>query len=139
MKILNNWNFTLWSLSSPLNFTCLGMSTTTCLPWSNSSSAYECRGGESYMKLNTSMKVSDKENCSSLCEEQNYNGCCYLEQHYGCYWKKGADSTKRTSRTTTQCSRIGIFLWKFNHISTGLSKLQLNLSSISKNVTLHSL
>jgi len=50
------------------------------------------------------MKISDIEDCSHLCKQQNQNGCCSLDNKDGCYWKDGAFTDEINNSTATQCS-----------------------------------
>ena len=38
------------------------------------------------------MEISKTKECEALCKRQNTDGCCYLGNFSGCYWKPNADS-----------------------------------------------
>ena len=33
-----------------------------------------------------------KARCDALCRNERVDGCCYLENGFGCYWKPGGHS-----------------------------------------------
>ena len=87
-----------------------GLSKSNCGLWPKFDS-YSCSDeGNAYTPLNTSMDISQKRSCTSLCEEQGETGCCFLNSNYGCYWKSGSTAIKSYDDNpgiAVSCSDIG--------------------------------
>ena len=68
-----------------------------CTPWPESE-GYGCTGGSTkniWKNLNATMSVSQKAECEMLCKEQKEDGCCFLKDRTGCYWRKNALAHKK--------------------------------------------
>ena len=89
----------------------MGLRKPTCLPWTQGiSGCIHKTGSQNYVDLDPSMPVSDRESCSSLCKQQNRNGCCALDDTYGCYWLKDGIPFLPFLQTSVQCSSTGMFV-----------------------------
>ena len=81
----------------------------TCLPW-NTEGIAACDGEPYYVDLDLNMTVSDTENCISLCKQQGDNGCCGLDNTFGCWWQKDGIPILPFIQTVVQCSPAGMFV-----------------------------
>ena len=79
----------------------------TCTSWASPSPVHTCSGKENWRELNTSMNITDMEDCINLCKMQNKNGCCSLDNKYGCHWKNNAFADEISNSTAIQCSFNG--------------------------------
>ena len=69
----------------------------TCSSWPETT-GWGCLYGGDWTELDRSMGISQTADCELLCHQQNSNGCCYLSDSSGCYWKTSA--TVSTSEST---------------------------------------
>ena len=54
------------------------------------SNEYGCTDiGENWKLLDSSMTVFQGEYCQNLCLQEQQDGCCFLNNEHGCYWKGG--------------------------------------------------
>ena len=65
--------------------------------------------GDSFEALDNNMDTSKTSACEQLCIEQQEDGCCFLGNEMGCYWKGGASVSSYTNDTwmSVKCSITG--------------------------------
>ena len=56
------------------------------------------------------MNSSHTQDCQNLCMERKEDGCCYLNDQFGCYWKEKEDVSPLDAGTgmAVRCSVSGI-------------------------------
>ena len=68
-----------------------------CSTWPTNA-AYGCTAsGGGWVSMNDSLRESDFIICEKMCSSQGTNGCCYLSNAYGCYWKQDAEVSQGAS------------------------------------------
>ena len=88
----------------------------SCAPWPSKSSKNACTSsGGDYIALNKGLDISKTMECEKLCKRQKSNGCCYLSDTAGCYWKPGAISHRNydgggAESTTVTCHQGNQYL-----------------------------
>ena len=87
---------------------CLGMEI-ICDTWPTSKKFGCTSDGNSYKSLDNSLDTSKTSACEQLCIEQQEDGCCFLGNGLGCYWKGGARVSNDSDDTniTVNCSIAG--------------------------------
>ena len=81
----------------------------TCSAWPDSSN-YGCTNvGANWIALNKDMNSSHTQDCQNLCMERKEDGCCYLNDQFGCYWKEKEDVSPLDAGTgmAVRCSVSG--------------------------------
>ena len=81
----------------------------TCAAWP-SSEVYGCTlDGKDWKSLDKNLDSSQKSTCQKLCITQRENGCCYLSNSMGCWWKSGAkvSSVSGDNGIAVKCSTSG--------------------------------
>ena len=63
------------------------------------------------------MNSSHSQDCQNLCMERKEDGCCYLNDQFGCYWKEKEDVSPMDAGTgmAIRCSVSGIKVDPFIH------------------------
>ena len=85
--------------------------TITCSSWP-ASSGYACSGPGTWKVLAEGMDGSMKFSCEALCRKEGVDGCCYLRNRIGCYWRPGGHAYKDESpegAISIDCSQ-GIYI-----------------------------
>ena len=56
------------------------------------------------------MNSSHSQDCQNLCMERKKEGCCYLNDQFGCYWKEKEDVSPMDAGTgmAIRCSVSGM-------------------------------
>ena len=78
-----------------------------CSTWPTSE-AFSCtEDGGGWKSLDNSLGTSQTSACQQLCVAEGENGCCYLSQNLGCYWKVGAGVYSIGSGIAVECIFAG--------------------------------
>ena len=76
-----------------------------CSSWPDSPTFGCTDGGENYTSLHKTIGIADTANCEYLCQNKGEDGCCYLHDTDGCYWKASAEvATDTGSGIASKCS-----------------------------------
>ena len=87
---IKNYVYIIFLLSNCNVSTAILESEIICYAWPTSEH-YGCTAdGDSWTSLDSSLDTSETSACEELCIGQGEDGCCYLGNGYGCYWKGGA-------------------------------------------------
>ena len=79
-----------------------------CSSWPETT-RWGCLNGGDWTELDRSMGISQTADCELLCHQQNSNGCCYLSDSSGCYWRISAEvSTSSSQGLAVACVMSGI-------------------------------
>ena len=88
----------------------------SCAAWPSKLRKIACTSsGGDYIALNRGTDISNTMECEKLCKRQKSNGCCYLSDTAGCYWKPGAISHRNydgggAESTTVTCHQGNQYL-----------------------------
>ena len=103
-----------------------------CTSWPNNSN-YGCSSdGDNWAKLDNT--TFGKDECEFLCSQHasnewwSMNGCCYVSQAYGCYWKGGATAIKHPNGAglAVTCTASGeLYCILTGHISEFINYLNM--------------
>ena len=63
----------------------------TCSSWPEATE-WGCSNGGGWTGLDSSMGISQTAECELLCRQQNSDGCCYLSDSHGCYWRISSEA-----------------------------------------------
>ena len=92
--------FIIFALSNYIVSTAILENAIICSTWPESE-IYGCLAdGDSWKSLDSSMDTSKTSACEELCMAQFEDGCCFLGNAYGCWWKGGAGVSSDDSDTS---------------------------------------
>ena len=76
--------------------------------WPNTQS-FDCENGKGYKVLNENLESVDIAKCEYLCMQEAENGCCFLNDKYGCSWKPNGTRFKGGEKgLAITCSILGM-------------------------------
>ena len=76
-----------------------------CSAWQEAET-FGCSAGQ-WKKLDDSISFPDSSKCEKLCLAENENGCCYLKNGAGCYWKPNSFSVGEGAGISITCRGAG--------------------------------
>jgi hypothetical protein len=80
----------------------------TCSTWPTSENFGCTVDGDSWKALDSSLDTSRTSACEKLCSGQGRDGCCFLRNGLGCYWKGGAKvSSDDDDNISVECKSAG--------------------------------
>ena len=77
-----------------------------CSTWPKNQ-IYGCSSKGDWKILKSNISISDYTKCEKLCLLELQDGCCFLNNGSGCYWKPGAIAVAGLDSLSVTCSKRG--------------------------------